>query len=161
MTDFIDNSDQLNMSRAIISPILRSTRLFFTACGIMHRRCCLSAQYHPKPVELIRIINKICHCCVWFAIYITVSMKHGHTNIKKHSVYISSIGKYVLHTAVRRNWSVILYRLLSKLVACLYVQIFRFQTRHCSSNRFRNSYSLHVLLCRRFGENYCNEIHCA
>ena len=28
------------MFRAIVSPILRSTRLF-TACGIMHRRCCL------------------------------------------------------------------------------------------------------------------------
>ena len=28
------------MFRAIISPILWSTRLCVTACGIMHRRCC-------------------------------------------------------------------------------------------------------------------------
>jgi len=27
------------MFRAIISPILGSTRLCITACGIMHRRC--------------------------------------------------------------------------------------------------------------------------
>ena len=32
---FIDNSTQLNMFRAIILPIFRSTRLCVTACGIM------------------------------------------------------------------------------------------------------------------------------
>ena len=37
---FINNSNQLNIFRATISPIFRSTRLCFTACGIMHRRCC-------------------------------------------------------------------------------------------------------------------------
>ena len=36
----------------------------FTACGIMHRRCCRQApedgrNYRPKHVELIEIINKI------------------------------------------------------------------------------------------------------
>jgi len=31
------------MLREIISPILRSSRLCFTACGIMHRCCCLLA----------------------------------------------------------------------------------------------------------------------
>ena len=38
--NFINNFNQLNMFRPIISPILRSTRL---CCGIMHRRCCLLA----------------------------------------------------------------------------------------------------------------------
>ena len=33
----MNNSNQLNMFRAMISPILRSTRLCVTACGIMHR----------------------------------------------------------------------------------------------------------------------------
>jgi len=36
----INNSSQLNMFREIILPILRSTRLCVTACGIMHPRCC-------------------------------------------------------------------------------------------------------------------------
>ena len=36
----INNSGQLNMFRAIILPIFRSTRLCVTACGTMHRRCC-------------------------------------------------------------------------------------------------------------------------
>ena len=35
----INNSSQLNMFRAIILHILRSTRLCVTACGIMHPRC--------------------------------------------------------------------------------------------------------------------------
>ena len=30
------NSSQLNMIREIILPIFRSTRLFVTACGVMH-----------------------------------------------------------------------------------------------------------------------------
>ena len=35
------NSSQLNMFREIILPIFRSTRLCFTACGVMHPpRCC-------------------------------------------------------------------------------------------------------------------------
>ena len=36
----INNSSQLNMFRAIILPIFRSTRLRVTACSIMHPRCC-------------------------------------------------------------------------------------------------------------------------
>ena len=49
----INNSSQLNMVRAIILPIFRSTRLCVTACGIMHPRCCrpvagniVGALYH-------------------------------------------------------------------------------------------------------------------
>jgi len=49
----IDNSSQLNMFRAIILPIFRSTRLCVTACAIMHPRCCrlvagniVGALYH-------------------------------------------------------------------------------------------------------------------
>ena len=38
----INNSSHLNMFRAIILPILRSTRLCVTACGIIHPRCCRS-----------------------------------------------------------------------------------------------------------------------
>jgi len=30
------------MFRAIILPIFKSTRLYVTACGIMHTRCCRS-----------------------------------------------------------------------------------------------------------------------
>ena len=33
---FINNSSQLNMFRAIILPIFKSTRLCVTACGLMH-----------------------------------------------------------------------------------------------------------------------------
>ena len=67
------------MFRAIIFPIFRSTRLFVTACGITHTRCCRPATscVHyttncntqssapedvqnncPKHVELTGIINK-------------------------------------------------------------------------------------------------------
>jgi len=49
----INNSSQLNMFRAIILPIFRSIRLWVTACGIMHPRCCrpvagnvVGALYH-------------------------------------------------------------------------------------------------------------------
>ena len=41
--EFINNSNQFNMFRAIIMPILRSARLCVTACGIMHPRCCRPA----------------------------------------------------------------------------------------------------------------------
>ena len=66
------------MFRAIILPIFRSTRLWVTACGIMHRRCCRPPSWvhyttscntqssapedgqnnYPKHVELTGIINK-------------------------------------------------------------------------------------------------------
>ena len=49
----INNSSQLNMFRAIILPIFRSTRLCGRACGKMHPRCCrpvasniVGALYH-------------------------------------------------------------------------------------------------------------------
>ena len=49
----INNSSQLNMFRAVILSIFRSTRLCVTACGIMHRQCCrppasniVGALYH-------------------------------------------------------------------------------------------------------------------
>jgi len=37
----MDNPNQLDIFRAIILPVFRSTRLCVTACGIMHQRCCL------------------------------------------------------------------------------------------------------------------------
>ena len=44
----INNSSQLNMFRAFILPIFRSTRLRVTACGIMHRPAgnIVGALYH-------------------------------------------------------------------------------------------------------------------
>ena len=36
----LNNSSQLNMFRAIILPIFRSTRLCVTGCVIMHPPCC-------------------------------------------------------------------------------------------------------------------------
>ena len=40
------------------------------------------AVRHLKHVELIVIINKICYFCIQLAVYIIVSVMHGHTNIK-------------------------------------------------------------------------------
>ena len=75
----INNSSQLNMFRAIVLPIFKSTRLCVTACGIMNPRCCRLATswvhyttscntqssapedgrlFCPKHVELNGIINK-------------------------------------------------------------------------------------------------------
>ena len=43
------NSSQLNMFREIILPIFRSTRLFITASGTMHPRCCRSVAGQQPP----------------------------------------------------------------------------------------------------------------
>ena len=50
---FINNSNQFNMFRAIILPIFRSASLCVTACGITHPGCCrpvagniVGALYH-------------------------------------------------------------------------------------------------------------------
>ena len=77
---FINNSNQLNMFRAIILSIFRSTRLCVTVCGIMFPLQCRPALQWvhyttscntqssapedgqnncPKHVELIGIINKL------------------------------------------------------------------------------------------------------
>ena len=69
--NFIDNVNQLNMFRAIVSPIHRSTRLCLqlvvsctddVACR-QHRRCFThpgdGRNYPTKHAELIEIINKI------------------------------------------------------------------------------------------------------
>ena len=70
---FINNSNQLNVFRALIPPIHRSTRLCVTACGIMpvvhwvqYTTSCNTQSSAPedgrdqrlKHVELIGIINK-------------------------------------------------------------------------------------------------------
>ena len=70
---FIKNSNQLNMFRAIISSILRSTEQLkfhlIQVTGRQQRRCIIpqavntvcapgdGRNYRPKHVELIRIIN--------------------------------------------------------------------------------------------------------
>jgi len=83
ITNFIDNYNQLNMFRAIISSILRSIRLCLQlvvpvqrtghAASRQHRRCIILTQssapedgrnYRPKHAELTVIINKICYCCI-------------------------------------------------------------------------------------------------
>ena len=73
---FINNYSQLNIIRAIILPIFRSTRLCVTACGTMHKRPATTWVHYttscntqssdsedgqnncPKHVELTGIINK-------------------------------------------------------------------------------------------------------
>jgi len=42
---------------------------------------CFGQLFLPKCVELIVIINKNCYCCIYLAVYIIVSVMHGHTNI--------------------------------------------------------------------------------
>jgi len=90
------------MFRAIISPILTSTRLCLQlvvkyigdAASRQHRRCITpqpsahedGRNYRPKHVEPIVIINKICYCCIQLAVYIIVSVTQGHTNIRLKSV---------------------------------------------------------------------------
>ena len=82
------------MVRAIISPFLRSTRLCYNAQAVLQHRLCIIPQssapedgrnYRPEHVELIVIINKICYCCIQLAVYIIVSVMHGHTMIKQTS----------------------------------------------------------------------------
>jgi len=102
ITNFIDNCIQLNMFRALISPILTRTRLWYNVpavppAGTPSVLYTIGALYHklqtqssapevgriylPKHVELIEIINRICYCCIQLAAYIIVSVTHGHTNI--------------------------------------------------------------------------------
>jgi len=80
ITNFTDNYNQLNIFRAIISPILRSTRLWYNApttlpagniAGALYHKLWTQSSapedgrnYRPKHVELIVIINKICYCCI-------------------------------------------------------------------------------------------------
>jgi len=79
-TNFTDNYNQINMFRAEISLILRSTRLCLqlvvwstddAACR-QHRRCVIpqssapedERNFRPKHVDLIVTINKICYYCI-------------------------------------------------------------------------------------------------
>ena len=68
---------QLNMFRAFILPILRSTRLCVKACGIMHPRCCRpvvwkrrnSASRLPAGIAMgALLINR--YCCIKLVVYI-------------------------------------------------------------------------------------------
>ena len=52
----------------------------FTACGIMHHKLLTQSSapenernYRPKHVELTVIINKICYCCIYLAVYIIIN----------------------------------------------------------------------------------------
>jgi len=95
---FINNSNQLNMVRALIPPIFRITRLYVTACGIMHPRRCRTTKswvhytkscntqssapedgrdQRPKHIELIGIINEplLLHLVGVYIIYIFQSLK--------------------------------------------------------------------------------------
>jgi len=46
ITNFIDNYNQLNIFRAIISPILRSTRLWYNAPEMLPAGSVVGALYH-------------------------------------------------------------------------------------------------------------------
>ena len=55
----INNSSQLNMFRAIILPIFRSSRLCVTVCGIIQSSAPEDGQNNcPKHVEVTGTINK-------------------------------------------------------------------------------------------------------
>jgi hypothetical protein len=65
----MNNSSQLNMFWEIILPIFRSTRLYVTACGVMHPRCCRPVagnivgyciMLHTKPMVLTDISDYKC-----------------------------------------------------------------------------------------------------
>jgi len=93
ITNFIDNYKQPNMFWATVSPILRSTGLWYKAptmlpAGFIPQSSAPEdgRNWRPKHVGLIVIINKICYCCIWLAVYIIVSTMHGPTNIKLMSV---------------------------------------------------------------------------
>jgi len=47
-SECFNNSNQLNMFRAIILPIFKRTRLCITACGIMHPWCS-----RPVPSKIV------------------------------------------------------------------------------------------------------------
>ena len=97
----INNSSQLNMFRAIILRVFRSTRLCVTACGTMHPRCYRPAtswvhyttrcnptssapedgqNNYPKHVELTGIIIKPLLLHLVGCLY--SSMMHGQANIR-------------------------------------------------------------------------------
>ena len=81
------------MFRAIISPILRSIRLWYNAPTMLPAGSIVGVflpqssapengrNYRPKHVELIEINNKLLllHLVV---VYIIVSVMHGHTDTK-------------------------------------------------------------------------------
>ena len=94
------------MFRAIIPPILRSTRLCVTACGIMHTRCCRPAtswahyttscntqssvpedgrNSRPNHVELIGIINKL------LLLHLVGCLYYLYQWLSKHQIYISLV----------------------------------------------------------------------
>ena len=102
ITNFIDNYNQLNMFRSIISPIIRSTRLCLqlvvqntgdaachqqAASSVLYTTSCKQSSapgdgrnYRPKHVELIQIINKLLllHLvgCLYYCINDARSHKH-------------------------------------------------------------------------------------
>ena len=73
---FINNSNQLNMLRASIPPIFRSTRLCVTACGIMHPRRCRPAR--KLSANLYDILVYLLLCVQWRTPY------DGQRNCPKH-----------------------------------------------------------------------------
>ena len=109
---FINNSNQLNKFRSMITPIFRSAILCVTACGIMHRRCCRPAtswahystscnkqssapedgrDHCPKHVVLVGIINKplLLHPVGVYIIYVTDARS------SKYQINILFVAMYV------------------------------------------------------------------
>jgi len=60
------------MFQAIILPIFRNTRLYVTACGIMHRRCCrpVNQESDCTPSSSYSVTNtyifRQCSDSAWF-----------------------------------------------------------------------------------------------
>jgi hypothetical protein len=103
---FINNVNQLNMFRAIVSFILRSTRLCFNSVWFKHRRCCSwwhvtslqhrrctipqdvqithssapedGRNYRPKHVELIEVINKLSLLHIVGCLYYCINDARSH-----------------------------------------------------------------------------------
>ena len=97
---FNDNFNQLNMFRAIVSPILRSTRLCFyslwynapamltAASSVHYTTSCKHSLVLLRMSETIARnmlswlkLSINCHCCILLVVYI-ISTMHGHANIK-------------------------------------------------------------------------------
>ena len=97
ITNLIDNYNQLNMFRAIILPILKSTRLWYNAPTMLPAGSIDGALYHS--LVLLRMgkiiarnmlswlkLLKNCYCCIKLVVYASVSVMCGHTNIKNEEV---------------------------------------------------------------------------
>jgi hypothetical protein len=95
---FIDNSNWLDMFRAIVLPIFRTIRLCDTACGIMHTICGQAVEELTKPVPPLPD-----HRPATYPVHYTTSCiaqsnapEDGQNNCPKHVELIGIINKQLL-----------------------------------------------------------------